>query len=337
MNTLNTLVSIIVPVYNIENNIGYCVDSILNQSYKELDVILVDDGSTDSSGKICDVYAQRDNRVRVIHQKNRGLSGARNAGLDSSLGSIIMFVDGDDIIDSRMIEILEKDLRSDPNYLYSSCWFQRISEYKLDPVSESALVDTNARTAAINLLNGTYENISACGKLYRKEKIGNLRFTEGRIHFEDKAFLFQLLLNNPDMEIVERKSELYGYYVRDNSITRTKFNKHSMDILYHSKLILDITCEEMPEYQYLGEKSDAISHLMVLKGIIRSNSYYENKRTFNLVKKELLMKYGDMPNSILGRYKYEILALKVGNWAYIVCVYLFDYRRKISNIAKKNQ
>lgn len=332
---MDTLISIIVPIYNIENNIKYCIDSILNQSYKEIDVLLIDDGSTDSSGKICDEYVHRDNRVRVIHQKNRGLSGARNAGLDSSLGSMIMFVDGDDIIESRIVEILEKDLRSAPNYLYSSCCFQRIAEYKLNPVSESAPVDMNTRTAAIDLLNGTYENISACGKLYIKDKIGNLRFTEGRIHFEDKAFLFQLLLNNPDMEIVERKAQLYGYYVRDNSITRTKFNKHTMDILYHSKLILNITCEEMPEYQYLGEKSDAISHLMVLKGIIRSNSYYENKRTFNLVKKELLMKYGNMPNSILGRYKYEIIALKVGNWAYIVCVHLFDYRRKIYDIANK--
>ena len=328
MNTLNTLVSIIVPIYNIENNISYCIDSILNQSYKEIDIILVDDGSTDSSGKICDEYVHRDNRVRVIHQKNRGLCGARNAGLDISLGSMIMFVDGDDIIDSRMVEILEKDLHAAPNYLYSSCWFQRITKYELNHDSEPASMDMNARLAAIDLLNGTYKNISAWGKLYKKDKIGNLRFTEGRIHFEDKAFLFQLLLNNPDMEIVERKAKLYGYYMRDNSITRTKFNKHSLDILYHSKLILDITCKEIPEYKYLGEKSDAISYLMVLKSIIRSKSYCENKRIFNSLKRELLIKYGNMPNSILGRYKNEIIALKVGNWAYILCVHLFEYRRK---------
>ena len=332
---MDTLISIIVPIYNIENNITYCLDSILNQSYKEIEVLLIDDGSTDFSGEICDKYAQRDNRVRVIHQKNRGLSGARNAGLDSSLGSMIMFVDGDDIIDSRMVEILEKDLCSAPNYLYSSCRFQRIAKYKLNPVSSFDSVDMNARSVAIDLLNGTYENISSWGKLYKKEKIGKLRFTEGRIHFEDKVFLFRLLLNNPDMEIVERKAELYGYYERDNSITRTKFNKHSMDILYHSKLILDITCKEMPEYQYLGEKSDAISHLMVLKSIIRSNSYCENKRIFNSVKRELLMKYGNMPYSILGRYKSEIIALKVANWAYILCVHLFDYRRKMYNTANR--
>lgn len=328
---MNSLISIIVPTYNIENNIRYCIDSILNQSYKEIDIILVDDGSTDSSGKICDEYAQKDHRVRVIHQKNRGLSGARNAGIDISLGSMIMFVDGDDIIDSRMVDILEKDLHSNPNYLYSSCWFQRITEYKLNHVSKSALVDLNARIAAIDLLNGTYENISAWGKLYRKEKIGNLRFTEGRTHFEDKAFLFQLLLNNSDMKIVERKAELYGYYVRDNSITRSKFNERSLDVLFHSKLILDLTCEEMPEYRYLGEKSDAISYLMVLKNIIRSGSYLEYKKTFKLVKKELLDKYGDMPKTILGRYRNEIEALKMGDLVYIICVYLFDLKGKFKN------
>ena len=324
---MDTLVSIIVPVYNIEKNIRYCINSIRNQSFKEIDIILVDDGSTDSSGRICDEYAKIDNRVRVIHQKNRGLSGARNAGVDISLGSMIMFVDGDDIIDSRTVEILEKDLHSASNYLYSSCLFQRITEYKLNADYKLAATNMKARNAAIKLLDGTYENISAWGKLYKKEKIGNLRFTEGRIHFEDKAFLYQLLLNNSDMEIIEREAKLYGYYVRDNSITRTKFNKHTMDILYHSRLILDITCKEMPEYKYLGEKSDAIAHLMVLKSIIRSKSYYENKKTFKLVKRELFKKYGELPKAILGRYRNEIIALKLGDLVYIICVSLFDLRR----------
>lgn len=326
---MDTLVSIIVPIYNIEDNVKYCIDSILGQSYKEIEIILVDDGSTDSSGKICDEYAQKDNRIRVIHQKNRGLSGARNAGLDTSLGSMIMFVDGDDIIDSRLVEILEKDLRSAPNYLYSSCWFQRITKYKMNPSSESTVINMSTKEVAIDLLDGLYENISAWGKLYKKEKIGNLRFTEGKVYFEDKAFLFQLLLNNSDMVIVERKAKLYGYYVRNNSITRTKFNKHTMDILYHSKLILNIACKEMPEYRYLGEKNDAIAHLMVLKSIIRSKRYFEYKKTFNSVKRDLLKKYGDLPRTILGKYWNEIVSLKMGDLVYIICVYSFDLKGKL--------
>ena len=328
---MDTLVSIIVPVYNIEDNIRYCIESILNQSYRELDILLVDDGSTDSSGIICDEYAAMNSRIRVIHQRNRGLSGARNAGFDASRGSMIMFVDGDDIIDSRIVEILEKDLHSAQNCLYSSCWFQRITEYKLTPAFEKTVMNMNAKEVAIDLLAGAYENISAWGKLYKKEKIGDLRFTEGRIHFEDKAFLFQLLLKNQDMVVAERKAELYGYYVRENSITRTKFNRRTMDILYHSKLILDITCKKMPEHKCLGEKSDAIAHLMVLKSIIRSKKYYEHKKTFNYVKRELLRKYGDLPNTILGRYQKEITALKMGDLVYIICVYLFDLKEKFNN------
>lgn len=334
---MDKLVSIIVPIYNIEENIRFCIESILEQTYKELDIVLVDDGSTDGCGDICDEYAEKDSRIRVIHQKNRGLSGARNVGINAALGSMIMFVDGDDIIHNRMVEILEMDLNSVTDCLYSSCWFQKISKYEMRSISISSVKNMSTRETAINLLSGAYENISAWGKLYKTSNIGSLRFSEGRIHYEDKAFLFQLLLNNPDMSIAERQSEMYGYYVRANSITNSKFSVRTLDILYHSKLILDLTCTEMPEFKYLGEKSDAISHLMVLKCIIQSGDYYKYKEIFNQVKKQLLEKYGDMSRHILGRYRNELDALIIGNWIYIVCVLIVDQRKRIVRFIKKHR
>ena len=102
----NVMLSIIVPVYNVEKYIGKCIESIVNQTYKDLEIILVDDGSTDNSGKICDEWARKDKRIKVIHKKNGGLSDARNAGLDICTGDYIGFVDSDDYIELNMYEDL---------------------------------------------------------------------------------------------------------------------------------------------------------------------------------------------------------------------------------------
>ena len=103
---MDKLISVIVPIYNVEEYLNECVDSILNQTYKNLEIILVDDGSTDKSGIICDDYAKIDSRIKVIHKKNGGLSDARNVGIDRALGEFIIFIDSDDYIDHSMCEIL---------------------------------------------------------------------------------------------------------------------------------------------------------------------------------------------------------------------------------------
>ena len=105
------LISVIVPVYNVERYLRRCVDSILHQTYQDLEVLLVDDGSTDASGAICDEYAAQEERVTAVHQKNGGLSAARNAGLERAQGTYLCFVDSDDFLDSRMLETLCRDLQ----------------------------------------------------------------------------------------------------------------------------------------------------------------------------------------------------------------------------------
>ena len=100
------LISVIVPVYNVENYLPRCLDSIINQTYTNLEILLVDDGATDNSGKLCDEYAQKDNRIRVFHKENGGVSSARNMGLDNATGEYIAFVDSDDYIDKCMYEIM---------------------------------------------------------------------------------------------------------------------------------------------------------------------------------------------------------------------------------------
>lgn len=110
---MNKIVSIIIPVYNIENYISKCIESVISQSYKDLEIILVDDGSTDDSNNICQHYAKEDDRIKVIQQDNSGVSSARNKGLACAKGDYVMFVDGDDAIDAKMIELMTEEMPSD--------------------------------------------------------------------------------------------------------------------------------------------------------------------------------------------------------------------------------
>ena len=123
----NLLVSVIVPIYNVEKYLRKCVDSILNQTYKNLEIILVDDGSPDNCGNICDEYALSDSRIRIIHKKNGGLSDARNAGLDIARGNYILFVDSDDYIDETMVEKLYEALEKEKAEM-SLCSFVYVND-----------------------------------------------------------------------------------------------------------------------------------------------------------------------------------------------------------------
>ena len=123
-------ISVIVPVYNVEQYLERCVDSIINQTYKNLEIILVNDGSTDNSGKLCDELAKRDDRIRVIHKGNGGLSDARNAGIEEAESDLIGFIDSDDYIDEDMYELLIDNLR-ETNADLSMCGHGRLVPKKL--------------------------------------------------------------------------------------------------------------------------------------------------------------------------------------------------------------
>ena len=137
-------ISVIVPIFNVENYVRKCVDSILNQTFSDIEIILVDDGSTDASGRICDEYLSKDDRIRVIHKENGGLSDARNAGLDMCTGEYIGFVDGDDYIDGDMYELLYKNLiQYDADI--SMCRFRRIYNNRIDDNGKDTIICTKKR------------------------------------------------------------------------------------------------------------------------------------------------------------------------------------------------
>lgn len=223
---MENLISIIVPVYNVENYLRKCVDSIINQSYKNLEIILVDDGSTDSSGKICDEYSLKDSRIKVIHKKNGGLSDARNAGMEIASGDFWGFVDSDDYIDSDMYSVLMENLLGAEADL-STCG--RIFTYdgkEIPKYSENNPVTLSGREAVKNLfLSNSIVNNAAWDKLYKRELFDDIKFPVGRL-FEDAAIMYKIF--EKCNKIVSTKKQMYHYVQRSGSISNCKYNKNKV-------------------------------------------------------------------------------------------------------------
>lgn len=230
----NTLITIIVPVYNVEKYIRDCVDSILNQTYTNIEVILSDDGSTDDSGKICDEYEKKDSRIRVIHKENEGLAEARNRGIDAANGEYICFVDSDDYIKNTYIEYLI-DLISKQKAQMAICPLIRDYNGKIKSPRTMHLNKCLCAKEAFDLmfLNRMFIGIYACNKLYKKSMFHNIRFPKGRF-FEDSGTIYKLIAKCD--KIAYGDVPQYYYRIgREGAITSEaieKKQKRYMDKLY---------------------------------------------------------------------------------------------------------
>lgn len=188
----NPKISVIIPVYNAAPYLRECLDSVLNQTYVNLEIMLIDDGSTDGSGALCDAYAVRDGRVRVFHQENRGQSAARNVGLDAMTGDLIAFVDADDVAAPGMLEQLLAALNTGADF--AICNIRRIDEggntLDLCPIGDGVL--TREEFLDKLLEEQAWFYVMPGGKLYRRGIFQNLRFPEGFI-YEDEAVLYSIV------------------------------------------------------------------------------------------------------------------------------------------------
>jgi glycosyltransferase involved in cell wall biosynthesis len=210
------LISVIVPIYNAAHYLEKCLDSIIDQSYRNLEIILVDDGSDDCSGNLCDRYAVRDDRIRVIHhEKNRGVSAARNSGLDIATGEYLGFADGDDWLESDMYQFMLDDLLTSGADI-AVCGFFRTFDKLEVPNDKSHSHQVLERTKALGLLlqDKVLQNYNWC-KLYKKYLFDGIRMPEGNI-FED-AFTQHLIFEKAQ-RVVLHNIPKYHYLQRDDSI-----------------------------------------------------------------------------------------------------------------------
>ncbi|WP_278627389.1 glycosyltransferase family 2 protein [Thomasclavelia cocleata] len=240
------MISIIVPVYNVENYLKQCLDSIINQSYKNLQIILIDDGSCDSSGKICDEYALKDNRIEVVHQKNSGAAFARNIGIEKSKGDYIYFVDSDDYLNLKCFEIMVNNI--------FDCDIVQCGEY---------IFDSKAINKMDKIPIGMFNNISfmkiyldnwCCAlihnKLFKRDVIKD-RFYGGKV-IDDEYFTYKCILNAKSIKIIDET--LYYYRQRKSSLMRNKetikfqnsdivdfIYKRYLDLIIYPELRLEVT------------------------------------------------------------------------------------------------
>ena len=225
---MTDLVTIIVPVHRVEAYLDECVESLVSQTHSDLDIILVDDGSPDGSGLICDQWATRDERIRVIHKPNGGPSSARNAGLDAARGAFITFVDADDIVASDLVErMLELSGASNADIVSV-----RLAPFVDGPTPFTWTNDFSIETAENELLRIARSGIGweACGKLHRAGLLGrSLRFTEG-ILYEDLEFTPRAF--GAARRVVLSGSCLYGYRQRDDSIMGCSRKATSPDLIW---------------------------------------------------------------------------------------------------------
>lgn len=230
---MNPKISVIVPVYNVEDYLKECVDSILAQSYNNFELILVNDGSTDSSYKICEEYLKQNNTIKLINKPNGGLSSARNAGIEIATGEFLSFIDSDDFIHKDFLKILIEPMIENP-------------DIKITASSYSKEVEgLSSKSSIINFYNFeqyTYipEWTTAWGKIYAKECFETVRYPEGRLH-EDNI-LWKILYKLPGVWYTDAK--LYYYRQRSSSIVANFKLKNYMDLLFLYKESYDFCKKE---------------------------------------------------------------------------------------------
>lgn len=317
--TSTPLVSVIIPVYNVAKILERCVNSVLTQTYQNLEIILVDDGSTDLSPQFCDVFAKKDPRVKVIHQENRGLSGARNAGLTLATGDYITFVDSDDSVQPYLVELL-LNLCLQHQVKLSIAGFRELSASaetfpNLDTRAELGVMGSLAwpepptpAPEAPELLTPTAcltrmlcdqgFTVSAWSKLYARELFTTVQFPEGKL-YEDVGTTYRLVLQCPEIAITP--AQPYNYYHNPGSITKQSFTPAKLDLITLTDQMCDALLAwakdrdpaEQTQLRHLVAKRRAHARFSVLRQmvLIAPKSLAPSERKAFLASRRQIVRY----------------------------------------------
>ncbi len=270
------LVSVIIPVYNTKRYLKTCVESVLNQTYKELEIVLVDDGSTDGSDKMCNEYQKKDDRIIVIHKPNGGLSSARNRGLDICTGEYVTFVDSDDYIDSDFIEYTV-ELAKKHNAKLAVCAHNEKNEHgkpkNFGKGQEEACFKTDECLERMLLEKGFM--VSTCSKLYQTKLFKDVRFPVGKLH-EDVGVTYKLILKCP--KIAYGPEPKYTYFQRKGSITKSAFNIQKFDLLVLTDQMCNDIDAEYPKLKDVTNKRRMHARFSILRQMVNSSLTPELKQ-----------------------------------------------------------
>lgn len=321
---MNKKISVIVPIYNVEQYLDKCVESLVNQTYKNLEIILVDDGTKDKSGEMADLWSIKDDRIKVIHKKNGGLSDARNAGIKIATGEYITFMDSDDYINYRMYEILMNNLEK-YNADISVCAVKKV--YKEDVVNEKQVVNKEeicvftAEEALENLIDEGILKQTVWNKLYKREVIDGIYFEFGKIH-EDEFWTYQIF--GKCEKIVYTYEQLYYYLQRSGSIMDNPFSMSRLDALEARNNRLNYIKQKFPKLEIKAKKSLFFSCLYQYQSILKSEKLEEQKKYEQVIKR-----YIEYVN--FNKNEKNTLSLKENIWVNLVSISL-DFTCKLRNL-----
>lgn len=324
---MNPEISIIVPVYNVEEYLSRCIDSILSQTFSDFELILVDDGSTDGSGKICDEYVKQDERVVVIHKENGGQSSARNSGLKKLNGKYISFIDSDDWISSDYLE-----------YLYSL-----IKKYKADVVSADYVITYEncvsfSSQANEKVITGTSEilqfylkqdkmhgknDFAVWGKLYKKEFFNEINFPVGTI-YEDNIINFKILKNCNCY--VKSSKIIYAYFHRDKSTTKSKLSEKHLALIRTSEQMLELASKDENLIR-LCRRKIAMSYFSILVMYVRFGTDLSEEKI-----SELVAEYQKIKRDYLKTEK----SIKIHLISFLMCKNIKLFRKLYEKIGGAN-
>lgn len=284
------LVSIIVPVYNVEKYLEKCLDSLINQTYRNLQIILVDDGSRDGSGTICDRYAEQDNRIQVIHKKQSGVSAARNTGLEAAKGSYICFVDSDDWIHEKMIETMYENMMEEKAQIsiigYDMVWEDGRSQKKSD---ENAYYVWNQREAIAQWMTQKIFKGFMCDKMFAREIFTGIRFPEDRSYMEDVAIGLDLFARAE--KVVYSGKIGYHYLQRQGSATNSGFQERELLGITEAEKMIRFSKENQGIYDNEAYSRLLINAYTILERIVLTGSKKDKERIPEL--KKMLREHKD--------------------------------------------
>ena len=306
------MISIIVPVYKAEKYLDNCINSLLAQTYTDLEIILVDDGAPDASGAICDAYAAKDSRIRVIHQQNGGLSAARNAGLFVASGEYVGFVDADDTVESDMFELLVHAING---HQLAMCGVRRVAEGQVpQPTSSDAMMTVLDNAGLWEEIFGKLNN-SVCNKLFDSKLISNVTFPQSLIHGED--FLFHLSYLPRVQSGVMLNAVKYNYYIHQGSITKAKeFFEKAFDEVTVKDRARELVATGNLAYNNKALYYSFVARMNVCRRIYRYGRQDEYRKTLEEYRTFFKQHYSSVKSQIPWRRRVEYFLLCRIKWLY---------------------
>lgn len=288
----NDLITMVIPIYNVEQYLTNCLESVINQSYENIEIILVDDGSTDNSKKICRFYEKKDCRIRYIYKTNGGLSSARNCGIENAKGKYITFLDSDDTITIDYVQTLY-DLIKKYNTRMSICAYTKLRNSKGENIGENyEETSLNTKECLGRMLLEKGFTVSANAKMYELGLFEHVRYPNGLL-YEDNATTYKLILQCKN--IAYSNKSIYTYFIRPGSITSDSFSNRHLDYIKITdeacKKILSTFPELSDECHYRKTyvrftilKKMSLSKLTTEQNIIKNNLITELKSNKNWIK-----------------------------------------------------